>query len=408
LGIGGKVDVSFVFVVGTDGSQLRGIARAPVAGTVSAARLVTAGNINHRVSHRLLKRYPGIFQHFQVIEFAHELFGGAQTSPTAVNAESCRIHFTADGGLDNEGGPAIGLRIHPVEGNREDDFSGGVVIGHEVMGILGFQGVSGADHLVQVSDGFGIFPGSGINLGIQVKLGQQHPGRSLVSMAVFAFRRKQFPFDILEFAFQIGKKLRTADLLGEEGTHAIFFSDERYVSEEVDGVVVAKSAQEAGFSTVRLDLVADIPRDVSLVEFGRSGLTDEFVTCRHLVEYTVIEGTYETVRGRPVHIVQITQGGVVPPDQGFVGGEFLKVEIAAEVLAETFVHAADITPAGWSLLTAQRKPRIQLGQYVDIILRILINTRRSHFVFIKRQGVKVSYTARKGDGHRRKGYQQIF
>ncbi len=70
---------------------------------------------------------------------------------------------------------------------------------------------------------------------------------------------------------------------------------------------------------------------------------DEFIGKCDLEKDPAIQGTKENIGRTPGHEMKIFDGGIIPSDHCFIGGEFLGRPVLAQVTGEAFINTSDIT-----------------------------------------------------------------
>ena len=131
-----------------------------------------------------------------------------------------------------------------------------------------------------------------VNLSVEVQLSKNHLHEALVATAIYVctFSSEIIALDqLLTLILNIIEQVSTADLVRKKVTYNVILSSERYVTEQVDSVVVRQSTKCASLgdeSTLILELYT---RRV-LVH-----LTDKLVTKAHLVENTVVHSNDKLV-----------------------------------------------------------------------------------------------------------------
>ena len=297
-----------------------------------------------------------------VAEVVDQPFGRAQAVPAAVDAVFRRVHGAADGGVYEVGHAAPGLGAEAVKGNREDDFLGVVVVGEEQVAVVGLQRVPCCDDLVALGDAIRVLCRPGIHLGVEVQLGEEGPGSGFVGPSVFVGTRgRQIGFDSQQLRLDVFEKIGAGNLFGDIRTDGVLIRHKGDIAVEVEGVVVAQGAQEAGLGAVGFDIGRIGAGYTAFCELGIAGLADELIADRDLVIDPVVERFEEGVACRPVHIVEVPDIGVVPGDDGFIGGELLGLPVLAQVLREALVNTADIRFAGRALLAGHGEAQVQAG-----------------------------------------------
>ena len=141
-------------------------------------------------------------------------------------------------------------------------------------------------------------------------------------------------------------------------------------------MVVAEGAQETRLGAIGFDVSRIGAGYTAFCELGIAGLADELIADRDLVIDPVVERFEEGVSCRPVHIVEVPDIGVVPGDDGFVGGELLGLPVLAQVLREALVNTADIGFAGRALLAGHGEAQVQAGEDGLIVARVFIDRGR--------------------------------
>ncbi len=198
--------------------------------------------------------------------------------------------------------------------------------------------------------------GARIDLGVQIQLGEQELGHTLVGagIAVAAGSCERAVVDqVVQFLLKPVEKVGKVDLVGE-GTHHARLVSERHVAEVVDGVVVSQGAEHAGLGD-EFFLVGE-------THVGSLRFADELVGSGHLHEDAGVERVDERVVRRPVHIVEILDGLVVPAADRLVGRQFAVVIQTADVLRGTSVKTGDGSTSVGTVVARGGEARIDTRQ----------------------------------------------
>ena len=279
-----------------------------------------------------------------------------------------------------EGHATPGFGAGTIKGNRENHFRRLVVVGQEQLVVVAFEGITCASDFVAIRDTLRILGRANVHFSVEVQLCQKGPCCSFVGAAILVFAGiQQFGFDGFQLRFYIAEQLGTRGLAGQERTNCIGFGDKRYVAKHVQSVVVAQSAQEAGFGTEyprgSLVLGADAP----IAEFSVGGLADELVAQGDLVKNPVVHRRDELVARGPVHVVVIGQTAVVPANNGLIGRQLLRFPVLTQIGTKAFVDAADVGASGGALLATYRQTCIHFGQDLFVVAKIFVDRSGSHF-----------------------------
>ena len=217
------------------------------------------------------------------------------------------------------------------------------------------QAVTIGHQVLQHGGAFVPFGLAGEHLGVQVELGQQEPGGAHADMTGLdgAFAGQVIAADdVLQFFLQPGEEVGPLDLDGRLAHHVVF-RGERHVSEAVDRMVIGDGAEKPGFIPVT--------EFQALVGGDEVHFADELVGGTHLHEDAGIERIDEGVVRRPVHIVEVLDGLVVPAADTLVGRQFLVMVQTADVLGGATVQTGDGSTAVRAVIAGGGEAQIDAG-----------------------------------------------
>ena len=265
------------------------------------------------------------------------------------------------------------LGIAAILGCDEDQLSRAVIVSSEIVREAGIQCVT------RVNDGLRFSKCSiparraGVNLGVEIQLGEQHVRRGCrrATVRVRALQR-QLSQNPVQLADDEGVDLCTGRLRRWLRTQRTCFGHQWDVSKEIDAMPVAQGAKESSFRAVIVDLCPK--RRIYLVtgiELRVRALAQEFVCKLDLIEDAIVHRVYHIIARAPGPSVQIGKTGVVPADHCFVRGHLLQIPIQTEVFAEAFVDASDVRVPVRPALSRDDQAAIDLGQKRPIRIRVV-------------------------------------
>ena len=266
-----------------------------------------------------------------------------------------------------------------------------VVVSTEHLVVVGrrLQLVAEVDDLLAILGTLGIVGRAGIHLSVQVELGQNHIDHTLAGAILLRIGR-QLLSTFLHVLHQPVEEVGTAHLLGIGTTHFRVLVSEGHISEEVDGMQIAQSAQGASLSTILLHQ--------GIVGAGSVDLAHHFVADGNLVEHAAVAGRDEDVARSPLQSVQILDGLVIPANYSLVGGELLQVVEGTQVLAKATVDTRDIRAATIAVGRAHGKCRVALGEELVVCLCACEHIIWRVEVGVDRRHVQVAHTRSEGHG----------
>ncbi len=157
--------------------------------------------------------------------------------------------------MDQERGATPGLGPQAILDDREDDLRRGIVVRLEQMTIAGVQRERARDHLLRRRQGLGVLRRAGVDLRVQVELGQQHRRGFLGGAAIgsAARRRRQVGLHGGQLAHQEIEDRLAGALQWRGEPDRIGLRHQRDVAEQIDPVPVAERPEEPGLGPERLD-----------------------------------------------------------------------------------------------------------------------------------------------------------
>ena len=163
-----------------------------------------------------------------------------------------------------------------------------VVIGTEQLPIVvsALELVAQVDNLLAVLSTLLIVRCASVNACIKIELSQNHVAKTL-TCAILLWISRQYFGCLFHIVNQPIEELGTADLHRVSTAHLRVLVGERNITEQVDGMQIAKTADGASLGTILLHK--------SIVAASLVNLTDNLVTDRNLIEHTAVGSAYEYV-----------------------------------------------------------------------------------------------------------------
>ena len=299
------------------------------------------------------------------LELVVELLGHAAAFPTGRNAEVVDVHLAAGKGEDQIIGDTVGLGIVAVLLDGKDDFVRTlVVVGEEKLligavdaaGGLGMQAVAVVHEVFQHVSALLPLGRAGVDLGVEVELGEDELDGPLVDAAVLGGTgcgEGAVVDDVGQFGLQPVVQVGAFDLLRLLGDLGILVS-EGDVAEIVQGVIVAQGTQGAGLGDIFV-----LCREGQFRSFG---LADEFIALGNLEEHTGIGGIDKAGGLIPEHLAYVGYAFIAPTADIHVRREFADMEHTADILAHTAVQSLDGRVAVRAVVTGGGIPGIDARQ----------------------------------------------